>query len=269
MWGFDSVAAEDGETGLAILDAAADMDLPVDAVILDHNMPGMNGAEVAKAIRGNGKHENVSLIFLTSMDVSGSEKEFAVLSGNAHLMKPIRGNVLRNTIVDVLRAARQPRSADATPEAAAAISAVEGPHPSLRVNAIDVLVAEDNAVNQIVFTQILQATDLRFLVVKNGQEAVEAWQQLHPALIMMDVSMPVMNGHQATRAIRKMEAEAGGGWHTPIIGVTAHALDADRDMCLEAGMDDYMSKPISPELLESKVRRWLGERTGKTGELRS
>jgi CheY-like chemotaxis protein len=105
----------------------------------------------------------------------------------------------------------------------------------------------------------LQVTGLRFLVVQNGQEAVDAWRQLRPSLIMMDVSMPVMNGHQATRMIRQLEAEAGQGWHVPIVGVTAHALEVDRDMCLEAGMDDYMSKPISPELLEAKARRWLGD----------
>jgi PAS domain S-box-containing protein len=266
MWGFDSVAAEDGQTGLAILDAAAEMKLPVDVVILDYHMPAMNGAEVAKVIRSDSRYDDVSLIFLTSMDVAASEKEFSVLSGQAHLMKPVRGNVLRTTIVDVVRAARQPRAPVAVPDAVVALAAVEQSLPSRPVNAIDVLVAEDNEVNQIVFTQILQATDLRFLVVKNGEEAVDAWKQLHPALIMMDVSMPVMNGHQATRAIRRLEAEAGRGWHTPIIGVTAHALDADRDMCMEAGMDDYMSKPISPELLESKARRWLGDRVGKASE---
>jgi PAS domain S-box-containing protein len=266
MWGFDSFAAEDGDTGLAILNAAAEMELPVDAVILDYHMPVMNGAEVAKVIRSDHRHDGVSLIFLTSMDVAASEKEFAAASGQAHLMKPVRGNVLRNTIVEVVRAGRQPRAREAVQDVVAAIGAAEQSLPLRPVNAIDVLVAEDNEVNQIVFTQILQATDLRFLVVANGEEAVDAWKQLQPALIMMDVSMPVMNGHQATRAIRRLEAEAGRDWHTPIIGVTAHALDADRDMCLEAGMDDYMSKPISPELLEGKVRRWLGDRLGKVSE---
>jgi CheY-like chemotaxis protein len=126
-------------------------------------------------------------------------------------------------------------------------------------NAIDVLVAEDNEVNQIVFTQILQATGLRFLVVENGQAAVDAWRQLRPSMILMDVTMPVMNGHQATRMIRQVEAQVGQGWHVPIIGVTAHALDVDRVMCMEAGMDDCLSKPISPELLEAKMQRWLGD----------
>jgi CheY-like chemotaxis protein len=123
--------------------------------------------------------------------------------------------------------------------------------------AIDILVAEDNEVNQIVFTQILQAAGAHFMVVRNGEEAVAAYRQHAPRLIMMDISMPVMNGLQAARAIRKIEADSVDGRHVPIIAVTAHALDSDRDICLEAGMDDYMSKPISPELLEAKIRLWL------------
>jgi CheY-like chemotaxis protein len=128
---------------------------------------------------------------------------------------------------------------------------------------IDVLVAEDNDVNQIVFTQILQATGLNFLVVGNGAEAVEAWERHTPRIIMMDVSMPVMNGHDATRRIR--ERERGQGHRVPIIGVTAHALDSDRDLCLDAGMDDYMAKPISPELLEEKIALWLGKDERQAG----
>ncbi len=268
QWGFDGYAAEDGRTGLAILDTAFEMGVPVDAVILDYHMPDMNGDEVARIIRADARFEALSLIFLTSMDVVGSDKEFAALNGQAHLMKPVRANVLRSTIIDVVRMAHRQRMtgyatvvASQLPieaEAEAAIHAVEQDVSVRPVSAIDVLVAEDNEVNQIVFTQILQVTGLRFLVVQNGQEAVDAWLKLRPSLIMMDVSMPVMNGHQATRTIRQLEAEAGLECHVPIVGVTAHALDVDRDMCLEAGMDDYMSKPISPELLEAKVRRWLG-----------
>jgi CheY-like chemotaxis protein len=122
-----------------------------------------------------------------------------------------------------------------------------------------VLVAEDNDVNQIVFTQILQQTGLRFLIVGNGKKAVQAWEEYNPAIILMDVSMPVMNGHQATQAIRTAELAAAEGRHVPIIGVTAHTQDADRDLCLQAGMDDYLSKPISPEILEDKIAQWLGE----------
>jgi CheY-like chemotaxis protein len=118
----------------------------------------------------------------------------------------------------------------------------------------DVLVAEDNEVNQLVFTQILAETGLSFEIVANGRLAVEAWRERCPGMILMDVSMPEMNGLQATAAIR--EAEAGTGSHVPIVGVTAHALKGDRERCIEAGMDDYLPKPISPRALLEKIERW-------------
>jgi CheY-like chemotaxis protein len=195
------------------------------------------------------------------MDISGTEKEFAALNGHAHLMKPARANLLRNTVVEVVRASRVKQASEV--EIARLQKEIEVPPPApapapqrRAADFVDVLVAEDNEVNQIVFTQILQGTGLSFLVVNNGEEAVEAWERHTPRLIMMDVSMPVMNGHQATRLIR--EKEQGQGHRVPVIGVTAHALESDRELCLDAGMDDYMSKPISPELLEDKIRQWLG-----------
>lgn len=266
LWGFDGAAAEDGPGAFAILDMADELGIEIDAIVLDYQIPGMNGAEIARKLRADSRFERLSIIFLTSMDISGTEKEFAALSGQAYLMKPARANVLRNTIVDVVRASRMKKTATAavspaSQEIATSMPPVaEGRTPA---DFIDVLVAEDNEVNQIVFTQILQETGLSFLVVSNGREAVEAWGRHRPRIIMMDVSMPVMNGHDATRAIR--ERERGNGHRVPIIGVTAHALDADRERCIEAGMDDYMSKPISPELLQEKLELWLGRNEQEVG----
>ncbi|NLR96842.1 response regulator [Rhizobium sp. P38BS-XIX] len=269
QWGFDGYVAEDGDTAIAILNAAADMGVPVDAMLIDCAMSDMNGYQVARAVRADPRFDTLPMMFLTSMSVVGHDAEFDEVNGQAHLMKPVRANVLRGTIVDVVRAARRRKAIDQSgpiarnlpleTEVAVAIEASEQMISEQPANAIDVLVAEDNEVNQIVFTQILQATGLRFLVVENGQAAVDAWRQLRPSLILMDVSMPVMNGHQATRMIRQMETEAGYGWHIPIIGVTTQALDVDRAMCMEAGMDDCLSKPISPELLEAKIQRWLDD----------
>lgn len=261
LWGFDGVAAEGGGTGLAILEAAADLGIAVDAVVLDYHMPDMNGADVARRLRADPRFVELPIIFLTSMDISGTEKEFAALNGHAHLMKPARANVLRNTVVEVVRASRVKQASEAEiarlQREAAAPAKPPAPAPQKRAaEFVDVLVAEDNEVNQIVFTQILQGTGLSFLVVENGEAAVAAWERHTPRIIMMDVSMPVMNGHQATQTIR--EREKGQGHRVPIIGVTAHALESDRELCLNAGMDDYMSKPISPELLEEKIRQWLG-----------
>ncbi|MBX4888289.1 response regulator [Rhizobium bangladeshense] len=264
LWGFDGVAAEGGGTGLAILEAAADLGVTVDAVVLDYHMPDMNGADVARRLRADPRFVELPIIFLTSMDISGTEKEFAALNGHAHLMKPARANVLRNTMVEVVRASRVKQSFASESTRPQAQAVVPEPVPQTRgPEFIDVLVAEDNEVNQIVFTQILQATDLSFLVVANGEQAVAAWARHKPGIIMMDVSMPVMNGHEAARTIR--EKEKGQGHRVPIIGVTAHALESDREACLDAGMDDYMSKPISPELLEEKIRQWLGKTEQQPG----
>ncbi|WP_157928894.1 response regulator [Pararhizobium haloflavum] len=126
--------------------------------------------------------------------------------------------------------------------------------PRARQN-VDILVAEDNEVNQIVFSQILDDLGVVYRLVDNGASAVEAYANMAPRLILMDVSMPVMNGHEAARSIRQKESAADR--RVPIIGVTAHALKGDREACLEAGMDDYLSKPISPEALEKKIRQWL------------
>ncbi|MBB4272374.1 response regulator [Rhizobium mongolense] len=264
LWGFDSVAAEDGRTGIAILEAAHQIGVQVDALVLDYHMPEINGAEVARRLRADARFESLPIIFLTSMDISGTEREFAALNGHAHLMKPARANLLRNTIVEVMRASRVKQASAAEIARLQAKTEMREPEPSTAPPSeqrkpafIDVLVAEDNEVNQIVFTQILQGTGLSFLVVNNGQEAVNAWESHAPRIIMMDVSMPVMNGHDATRAIRVRER--GQGHRVPIIGVTAHALESDRELCLAAGMDDYMSKPISPELLEEKIQLWLGK----------
>ncbi|NTJ67494.1 response regulator [Agrobacterium rhizogenes] len=269
QWGFDGHVAEDGKTALAILDAAFDMGVSVDAIIVDYSMPGMNGYQVASAVRADPRFDTLPIVFLTSMGVAGCDREFAAVNGQAHLMKPVRANVLRGTIIDVVRASRRKKLGERSvpverrlpieTEAAAAIEATDRMTQAKPGNAIDVLVAEDNEVNQIVFTQILQATGLRFLVVENGQAAVDAWRQLRPSLILMDVSMPVMNGHQATRMIRQFETQAGQGWHVPIVGVMAQALDVDRITCMQSGMDDCMSKPISPELLETKIQRYLGD----------
>ncbi|MGI9351629.1 MAG: response regulator [Rhizobiaceae bacterium] len=127
---------------------------------------------------------------------------------------------------------------------------------------IDVLIAEDNEVNQIVFKQILQGTGYSYLIANNGQEAVELYRKHNPSVICMDVSMPVMNGHQATKEIRNIEKS--GSERIPIIGVTAHAIKGDMEKCFEAGMDDYLSKPVSPEKLEEKIKKWLNSRSEKS-----
>lgn len=275
-WSFDACAAESGEIGLMVLEAAFKKGVQVECIILDYQMPGMTGFDVARAIRNHPDLSETPIVMLTSVDQALSTREIRDLGINAHLVKPARSSHLLETLVDTIQAHRgrdepedagevqqseeiaaeivrateeEPKERNAEPEAGQIAPAGPGQ--------LDILVAEDNEVNQIVFTQILNETGLTYEIVGNGKLALEASSERKPGLILMDVSMPEMNGLEATVAIRKREA--GMGHHTPIVGVTAHALKGDRQRCLDAGMDDYLSKPISPDALQKKIEKWLLE----------
>ena len=270
-WGFEGVAAPDGKTGLSIIDAARELGLSLDVIILDGQMPEINGMEVARRIRANPENDATAIVFLTSVDIMDTDENLSGLRIQAHLMKPARSAILRETVIDVIRGSRiksgmtmaplarmrQPQRFErvAPPHPAPAPIPAPIEHPAT-LHAIDVLVAEDNEVNRIVFSQILDSAGIAYRIVNDGAEAVEAWSEHRPSLILMDISMPVMSGLDASREIRRLEAASGE--RTPIIGVTAHALGGDRETCVAAGMDDYITKPISPERLEEKIRRWAG-----------
>jgi len=266
-WTFDACAAQSGEEGLKVLMAATRHGIAVDCIVLDYQMPGMNGGEMARIVRATPEIADTPIVMLTSVDQSLSGPGYRDLAIEAQLIKPARSSLLLETIVTAIqkqrahgeedfaryhpkpRDDRDPRLPVAVPQISSApAKSPDGPH------GLDILVAEDNEVNQLVFTQILGETDYSFRIVSNGRLALEAFAELKPRIILMDVSMPEMSGLEATAAIRN--SEDGTGHRVPIIGVTAHALKGDRERCLEAGMDDYLSKPISPGALIDKVERW-------------
>ncbi|MCW5711647.1 PAS domain-containing hybrid sensor histidine kinase/response regulator [Shinella sp.] len=261
-WGFDATAVGSETEALAVLAAAGDMGVSVDAVLLDYHPE--RAFDFVRALREGPRTAGIAVIMLTSMTLPADDRLLASPDIQAHLMKPVRADLLRETVSEVLRAMRGTK--------APAQGAGEGKVLPLRPHAatsgvaaaegeiLDVLVAEDNEVNQILFTQMLMASGLRFRLVENGQEAVEVFRASRPGMILMDISMPVMDGLQASRAIRAIES--GSGRRVPIVAVTAHVLDGDREDCLAAGMDDYLTKPISIEKLEEKLDRWL-KRSGR------
>lgn len=283
-WRFDACAAESGPVGIEVLKAAASMGVAVDCVVLDYQMPEMTGAEAARIIRSTARIADVPIVMLTSVDQSLSSSHYRDLAIDAQLIKPVRSSLLLETLVTAIQKHRsraggvaapvRPMPVPAMPAVsqprapAPAVEPAGGPAPTVpeppkAAGGLDILVAEDNEVNQLVFTQILSETGFAFEIVANGQLAVEAYRELHPRMILMDVSMPGMNGLEATGAIRELEQQSGN--HIPIVGVTAHALKGDRERCMEAGMDDYLSKPISPKALLEKVETWL---RGDTREAR-
>jgi PAS domain S-box-containing protein len=266
-WTFDSCAAESGAEGLKVLEAAAAYGVPVDCVVLDYQMPGMTGAEMARTVRATPNLADTPIVMLTSVDQSLATASYRDLSIDAQLIKPARSSTLLEALVSTIQKRRFVQGAHpaaAAPEAVReTVQPVESVRPRNRApkldgHRLDILVAEDNEVNQLVFTQILGETDCTFQIVGNGRLAVAAFQEMNPRMILMDVSMPMMNGLEATAAIRELEAATQG--RIPIVGVTAHALKGDRERCIEAGMDDYLPKPISPKALLDKIERWAGDK---------
>ena len=274
-WGFDCAAAESGAVGLAFLDRAAQLGATVDCVILDYQMPGMNGADVAKAMSSDTQTANIPVVLLTSVDQIDFGRMVIDFGIAAHLTKPARSSALLGTVIAVIQKARalgtrrrssgrrrRPPRLRRSPCCArrsrsrGAAEMREAAHAQPNAP-VDILIAEDNEVNQLVFGQILNGLGLSYRIAANGRTAVEMYRALQPKLILMDVSMPEMNGYEAARAIRAAEARTGA--HTPIIGVTAHALKGDREKCIEAGMDDYLPKPVSPDRLGAKIGTWLSE----------
>jgi PAS domain S-box-containing protein len=262
-WKFDACAAESGAEGLKVLEAAASYGVSVDCVVLDYQMPGMTGAEMARIMRATPAIAATPIVMLTSVDQTLANASYRDIAIEAQLIKPARSSTLLEAVVLAVQNGRQSRHCDAELPARHGEVAVLPPplaqprmrsRPPKSASRLDILVAEDNEVNQLVFTQILGETDYTFEIVANGRKAVEAFGEMNPRMILMDISMPEMNGLEATAAIRDLEALMGT--RIPIIGVTAHALKGDRERCLEAGMDDYLPKPISPRALLEKVERW-------------
>ena len=209
---------------------------------------------VAKAMSSDSHTATVPIVLLTSVDHIDFGRMVIDFGISAHLTKPARSSALLGTVIAVIQKARaQGTKASLCPARARGRRRQCGDHraaraavdrlgrggnaraaPQTQPNApIDILIAEDNEVNQLVFGQILNGLGLTYRIAGNGRTAVEMYRALQPKLILMDVSMPEMNGYEAARAIRAVEARTGS--HTPIIGVTAHALKGDREKCLEAG----------------------------------
>jgi CheY-like chemotaxis protein len=273
-WGFEGVGAGDGPMGVAIMDEARLHGLAVDLVILDSQMSGLGGFDLARLIRANPAHAETAILLLTSED---AEHNLPTSGVQAQLARSARPEILRDAVTEVLNRTFLNRRPVLKPPPLDAHRTTSGremvrptadrpreDRPMFRKD-IEVLVAEDNAINRIVFSQILDAAGISCRIVGNGAEAVEAWRRSRPSIILMDVSMPVMDGLTATEEILRLEATAGG--HVPIVGVTAHAFDGDRDMCLAAGMDDYLTKPISPESLEDKIWRWTARQAIAVGTM--
>ena len=248
-WEMEPVLVDSGELALAELSRAYKTGKPFILILTDLHMPGMDGFSLVEKIRKDPALSTATIMMLTSAGHRGDAERCRELEVSAYLLKPIRQLELRGAIAQVLGARKEHVAAPLVTR----FSQLEPRDPS--PSSLRILVAEDNLINQKLIERLLEKRGHGVSLASNGREALAAVKSDQFELVFMDVQMPEMDGFETTSAIRAWEAEKGS--HMPIIALTAHAMKGDREKCLAAGMDGYLSKPISPTELDEILGRYV------------
>jgi CheY-like chemotaxis protein/HPt (histidine-containing phosphotransfer) domain-containing protein len=257
-WGMLTGLASNGDEALAALRAAVAADTPFELAVLDMHMPEMDGLALCEAIKSDPAIAATSIVMLTSLGQRGHAAAARAAGVAGYLTKPVRQHHLRQCLATVLAGDRPADGAIAEPVNASRSLVTRHTLAEARVHdRVRVLLAEDNLVNQRVAVKMLEQLGCLVDVAVDGERAVAALESATYDLVIMDCQMPVMDGFEATRAIRQRE---GGTRHTPIIAMTANAMTGDREQCREAGMDGYLTKPVRQDELTAAVSRWLPSR---------
>ncbi|OFW98546.1 MAG: hypothetical protein A3E78_05295 [Alphaproteobacteria bacterium RIFCSPHIGHO2_12_FULL_63_12] len=251
-WGLESTVVEGGEAAFAALEESVLRGERYHVILMDFQMPETDGVALTRKIQSDPRFAQIPVVLLSSVDTA----QPSTLPGGAKfitsLAKPLRPSqlmdILARIIVDdaahtLSRVAESMTTVDAT-----TVHTVDG-RPKI-------LVAEDNVVNQLVITNLISSAEYEVVIAENGRKAVDIFELIRPAAILMDLSMPEMDGYAAARRIREIEIERGYQ-PTPIIAATAHVLEADRDLCRLAGMNDFLPKPIRKPQLDQTLDKWV------------
>ena len=247
-WQMLCEAADGATQALAMLESARAAGTPYTLALLDLNMPGVDGYELACAIRSRPALCGIRLVLLSSSGARADEPEAAALDGS--VSKPVRPSRLREEIQAVLNGDRPAGRHDRRPPSA-------GPHGGAPVASREVLVVEDTEVNQVVAAHMLEKCGFRSRIAENGIVALQALSERAYAVVLMDCQMPELDGYETAREIRVRERD--GATHIPIIAMTANSMKGERERCLAAGMDDYLTKPLRSRTLMDALERWVSD----------
>jgi signal transduction histidine kinase/CheY-like chemotaxis protein/HPt (histidine-containing phosphotransfer) domain-containing protein len=286
-WGMRATVVDSGAAGLAAMERARQSGQPFPLVLLDYQMPDMDGFEVAERIAQRPDRSGATIVMLSSIGQRGDAQRCRELGVAAYISKPVRQSVLQDTILAVvarpasgpeartlvtrhsLREAQGPARGTPPKDNAADPLLMDGPaggEPGLvpppsavPLRPLRVVVAEDNRVNQLVIRRLLERLGHAVVLCDDGRSAIAAIETERPDIVLMDVQMPEMDGFAATAAIREREAARSSDSRLPIVALTAHAMKGDRERCLAAGMDDYLTKPIRPAELAAVLARFADE----------
>ena len=246
-WRMSITLSEDPQNALQLAEKAIHQKKPFQLLLTDMMMPGMDGSELTQQLRAKPEYRDLPALILTSMGRNDQTRALRRIPHTAVLVKPAHQSHILDTIMRLLNKdlPAVQSSTDAPPESRATTR-----------SRIRILLAEDNAVNQKVALRQLQQLGYQAEAVANGKQALAAIAETSYEIVLMDCQMPEMDGYEATRELRLRE---GDKRHTIVIAMTANALEGDREKCLKAGMDDYITKPVRPETLARALERWANE----------
>jgi len=249
-WGIDFEQADTASEALIKIRSAAESGTPYRIALLDMNMPGIGGEELGRLIKADEDLGDTRLVMMTSLGKRGDAARLKKEGFAAYLTKPVKQSVLHDCLAAVDATADPDDHTDNAGQLITRYSLDEAKQRGIRI-----LVAEDNPVNQKVALAVLEKLGYRAELAVDGREAVNMQAQQAYDLILMDCHMPRLDGYKAARRIRK--AEADGKQRVPIVAMTAHAVSGARAECLEAGMDDFISKPVAPQVLVDTIENWV------------
>ncbi|WDI31221.1 response regulator [Hyphococcus flavus] len=262
-WGFRSTIVGDPVLAMAALEKSVSESDRYHALLLDYQMPGEDGVSLAKRIQADPKFASTPALILSSIDDATTSERAQEANIAAYLSKPVRPSQLMDALAQVL-------ADDAPKLLQKTIRDNETPVDEEVHQCSDhrtrVLIAEDNIVNQMVLTKFIDEDQYEVLLAENGEKALAVFKERSPALVFMDLSMPVMDGFEAAKNIRLHERDNGLS-HTPIVATTAHVLEEDRERCKQSGMDDFLSKPMKKAAVEEAFDRWLGAECMSAGRI--
>jgi signal transduction histidine kinase/DNA-binding response OmpR family regulator len=251
IWGCAHDTACNADEALEKLHAAAAQQKPFDAALVDYMMPGMDGDHLGKKIKSDPAVQSTALIMLTSRGMRGDSRRMRRIGFAGYLTKPVKRRYLLNCLLKVLCTIPDETGAAKSPQMVTRHTIKADAASSARL-----LIVEDNPVNQKVALIMIKKLGYLADIAANGKEAVAALQKRSYDLVFMDRQMPEMDGLEATRVIRS-SGDLFNDTTIPIIAMTANALKGDRQICIDAGMDDYLSKPVTADKIEAMLDKWL------------
>ena len=239
--------AECGKTGLEMILSASEKNEPYKVAIIDLHMPNLNGFELGEAIKENPKISDLKMMLMTSVCNRGDKAKVASIGFDAYLPKPVKWNDFFDALSTILCPKRKKKSEEVITRHAL--------RDMRKVPSIKILLAEDDKINQLVTGSFLKKLGQTVDIVEDGLQAIKALENIEYDIVLMDVQMPKLDGLEATKKIRDKSSSVLNH-NIPIIAMTANAMQGDKEECLEAGMSDYLAKPIDPESFARVIAKW-------------